>query len=80
MANPLFALTKKEVNFVWTVACEEAFGKLKNLLVEAPVLAFPNFECGFLLETDPSGVGIGEVLAQKQEDETVRPITYASIP
>ena len=78
VANPLFALTRKEVEFEWSVACEEAFEKLKKLLTEAPVLAFPNFAEGFLLDTDASGLGLGAVLAQKQCDGTVRPVAYAS--
>ena len=65
VANPLFALTRKDVEFEWSVACEEAFEKLKKLLTEAPVLAFPNFVEGFLLDTDASGLGLGAVLAQK---------------
>ena len=32
IANPLNALTKKNVPFVWTVACAEAFDKLKFLI------------------------------------------------
>ena len=78
VANPLFALTKKDMEFIWSAACEEAFQKLKGLLIEAPVLAFPEFDRGFLLDTDASGVGLGVVLAQKQNDGSVRPVAYAS--
>lgn len=42
------------------------------------MLAFPNFDKEFLLETDASGKGLGAVLAQKQEDGSTRPIAYAS--
>ena len=39
IANPLNALTKKNVPFVWSVACAEAFDKLKCALVSAPIFA-----------------------------------------
>ena len=41
-------------------------------------MAFPEFDCGFLLDTDASGVGLGAVLTQKQNDGSVRPVAYAS--
>ena len=52
--------------------------KLKELLTNAPVLAFPNFQTPFIVETDASGAGLGAVLAQKQKDGSVRPVAYAS--
>lgn len=67
-----------DVKFIWDTKCEDAFQHLKQLLTEAPVLAFPDFARDFILETDASGVGVGAVLAQKQEDGTVRPVAYAS--
>ena len=42
------------------------------------MLAFPDFKCDFILETDASGTGLGAVLSQKQEDGTTKPICYAS--
>ena len=47
-------------------------------MINAPVLAFPNFDQEFILETDASGVGLGVVLSPKQQDGTVRPIAYGS--
>ena len=46
--------------------------------MEAPVLAYLNFCKCFLLETNASGVDLGVVLAQKQEDDSIRPLAYAS--
>ena len=63
---------------VWGPECQTAFEALKQLLTCSPVLAFPDFSKGFILETDASGTGLGAVLAQEQPDNTVRPITYAS--
>ena len=75
VAAPLHALTKKDAPIVW---CQIAFEDLKRLLTSSPVLAFPDFTRGFILETDASGTGLGAVLAQEQIDDSVRPIAYAS--
>ena len=80
IASPLHALTKKNAKFEWTTECQTAFDKLKELLVSAPVLAYPRFGLGveFTLETDASGVGLGAVLSQTQDDGQLHPIAYAS--
>ena len=78
IANPLHALTCKDTPFLWDSTCQQAFESLKQCLIAAPVLAFPNFDNPFLMETDASGIGLGAVLAQKQEDGSVRPLAYAS--
>ena len=77
VAEPIYALTSKNTPFVWTSSCKEAFEQLKRLLTSRPILAFPNSEQSFTLETDASGLGLGAVLSQEQEDGTNRPITYA---
>ena len=51
---------------------------MKQLLTCAPVLAFPDFNQEFILETDASGRGLGAILAQKQPDGFTRPIAHAS--
>ena len=77
VANPLFALTKG-VAYEWTKQCQDVFESLKDLLTTSPILAFPNFSKGFLLATDASGIGLGAVLSQVQEDGSIRPIAYVS--
>ena len=55
-----------------------AFKMLKKACLEAPVLAFANFNKPFLLETDASKLGLGAVLLQKQTDSQYHPVAYAS--
>ena len=48
VANPLHALTKKDIPFVWTAQCQTPFERLKELLTSAPLLSFPRFDQPFL--------------------------------
>ena len=61
----------------WSEAAQSAFEVLKELCVNAPILAFPNYKLPFILHTDSSTEGLGAVLYQKQEGK-LRVIAYAS--
>ena len=65
IANPLHALTRKDAPFLRDSTCQQAFESLKQCLIEALMLAFPNFDRPFLMETNTSGMGQGAVLSQK---------------
>ena len=77
IAYPLNRLTDKKSEFRWTEQCQEAFDQLKGLLTRAPILAHPNDDGQFLLDTDASGVGIGGVLSQVQDGKE-RVVAYSS--
>ena len=78
IAKPLHHLTEKTTIFKWTTQCQEAFDHLKQCLISAPILAFPNYNKPFLLDTDASEVGIGAVLSQQDDSGRERVIAYAS--
>ena len=78
IAQPLYALNRKDVPFHWTVACDSAFDYLKTCLTTAPILSYPDFDKSFVLETDASILGLGAILSQMQEDEKLHPVAYAS--
>ena len=77
IAGPLHRLTEKETEFVWTVQCNEAFLKLKQLLTTAPILAYPIASGRYTLDTDASEKAIGAVLSQEQNGHE-RVIAYYS--
>ena len=68
VASPLYELTQKDMEFSWKPVHHDAFCKLKQLLISAPVLAFPDFAGDFILETDATEVGLGAILSQSHED------------
>ena len=63
LAAPLTDLLKKEA-FKWTPEAETTFVQLQKVMTSAPVLALPNFQLPFILETNASDTAIGAVLHQ----------------
>ncbi|KAM0734141.1 Retrovirus-related Pol polyprotein from transposon 17.6 [Formica fusca] len=77
IAKPLTKLTKKGEKFEWIGEQQNAFETLKNKLITAPVLKYPDFSQEFLLTTDASDYAIRAILSQGEVGQD-RPIAYAS--
>ena len=77
IAEPLYRLTDKGKTFQWTASCEVAFDELKSKLTTSPILAFPDPNFEFIVDTDACDIGIGAVLSQKH-DSGERVVAYAS--
>ena len=78
IATPLYQLTRKTANgFLWTPECQKAFDQLKQKLVSPPILAYPQFDVPFVVQTDASAHAVGGVLSQVQDGKE-RVIAYWS--
>ncbi|KAB5588096.1 Transposon Tf2-7 polyprotein [Ceratobasidium theobromae] len=78
VAKPLTNMTKKGREWEWTEEMESAFLSLKNMVCTAPVLRHPREGEPYFLETDASGVAMGAILSQRQEDGYLHPVAFLS--
>jgi hypothetical protein len=78
LARPLHNRTHKEVPWGWGPVEQKAFDAIKEAICQQPVLAHPNPDLPYFLETDASGAAMGAVLSQRQEDGRLHPIAYMS--
>ena len=62
----------------WTPEADHAFSRLKILIMETPVLAYPQFDKDFALEIDASLKGLGVCLSQFDSDGVLHPVGFAS--
>ena len=85
LAQPLNALTRKDVTFEWTPICQESFEMLKTSLMKEPIMTYPNPSLPYGLFTDTSKYAWVCVLTQEKthdmegkEVKILHPITYMS--
>ena len=62
-AAPLTAHLKKDT-FQWQPEAQLAFGMLKLAMSSTPKLVLPNFTLPLIIETNASGIRLGDVLVQ----------------
>ena len=78
----LTKLTRHNITFEWTEQCQKTFNHLRKLLMEYPILHYPNLAQGYILYTDASGIVWSGVLTQEHLDDKGisknHPICYVS--
>ena len=66
---PIYNLTRKKVKFQWEREQQEAFQKIKTLLIKPPILMIPNGTDPFTMYSDISKKGCGASLWQMQGNQ-----------
>ena len=70
---PLAKLTSKEAKWVWTDLESRSFQKMKNIIAQETLLAYPDFNKPFEIHTDASHTQLGSVVSQDN-----KPIAFYS--
>ena len=85
ISRPLAKLTAKVTSFEWTPQCQFSFEMLKDALMSAPILRYPDTEKPYTIFTDASKYGWAGVLTQEhtsvingKEVTTNHPVAYVS--
>lgn len=73
ITDPLRSLMCKDIAWIWEDQHSQAFEKIKQLLITAPVLAYYDVNSEVVLSVDASSKAVGAALLQKG-----RPIAYAT--
>lgn len=76
-AKPLYKLLKKSQPWQWGTVQQEAFMQLKQSLMQAPALAYPDPNKEFHLQLSTGKEAIGAILMQEKGTST-KPVAYGS--
>lgn len=77
IAKPLTKQLRKGMRFGWNSESQVAFELFKQILINPPILQYPDFTKEFVLTTDASTFALGAVLSQGPIGSDL-PIAYAS--
>ena len=69
---------RKDIKFEWTPKCQESLDILKENMVIAPILVFPDWNKELHVHVDASSTALGVVLAQSGEGNIDHSVAFAS--
>ena len=75
---PMEKFLKKDSSFFWNDECQQSFELLKEKMVSAPILIFPDWEKVFHVHVDASSIALEVVLTQLGEGDIDHPVAFAS--
>ena len=67
-------ILRKDTNFQWNDECQHGLDTLKEKMVTAPILVFPDWEKTFHIHVDASAISLGAILARLREGDLEHPI------
>ena len=78
IAAPVTNLLQKNQDSLWTAEAEKAVEELKSAITSAPVLRIADPKKKFVVTTDASGVAVGAVLEQEDDEGKLLPVAFMS--
>ena len=78
LTQPLRSLLNKNSGWLWGMAQQQAFDKIKQALSKAPTLAIYDSSRETKVSSDASSFGLGAILMQSTTDGHWKPVAYIS--
>jgi hypothetical protein len=75
---PMEKLLRKDTKYQWNNECQNGLDTLKEKMVTAPILVFPDWEKTFHVHVNASAITLRAILAQPGVGDLDHPIAFAS--
>jgi hypothetical protein len=78
ITSPMDKFLKKDIKYQWKDEFQQSLDILKEKMVIASILVFPDWSKKFHVHVDASSIALGAVLAQPGEGDIDHPIAFVS--
>ncbi|KAH6561475.1 hypothetical protein BASA62_009802 [Batrachochytrium salamandrivorans] len=78
ITQPLTALLRKNMEFVWNEAAASAFQSIKSAFISHVMISHPDETREFVVEVNASDYALGGVLSQMDDTQSLRPVAFYS--